>query len=360
MPSAIRGVRPAAPRSLVRRGTPPWARTRPRAKADAAEPRPARSRPGIFSIPKLFSITRFARIRGGWRREDGKERSKTTGYERTETELVNEALGLAEGPPPPPPPPPPGGGGGSGGGSFFNRFGHEDGWWHLRGYGMLVSVLFCACKTLVTWCSASPTDAAGMCDLGFLFCCAMLALASLFPSIAVLRPILVELIGVHILCEMLFYGAILPRWDPDFKMGPDMWTHHGATVVGAAYLLYVGAVYGAVFWWIGCQLIITEITTFLPIAFHQATKSRRVKGTRSMVLGALMPTGFALRTALSMKVVYNFVEALKYSAGTVPLWGIGLGAGCTIACLNVYWTIRIIKGTIKAMRKQRSAPVATK
>ncbi|GHP01261.1 hypothetical protein PPROV_000001700 [Pycnococcus provasolii] len=307
---------------------------------------------GVGSIPKLFSIARFARTRGGWRREDGRRRRNARGYERTDLDLVGDALGLAvpleagggngNG----------GGGDGKGGGGGFNRFGHEDGWWHLRGFGALVSVLFFFCKLLVCWCSTMPTDSAGMCDLGFLFCCAMLAIVALFPSVAVLRPFLVEMIGVHIICEMAFYGAILPRWDHEFKMPWDMWTHHGATVVGASYLLWAGATQGAVFWWIGCQFIVTELTTFLPIAFKQANKQRgRVKGTKSIVLGTLFPVAFIGRTALSLTIVYNFMEALKYSAGPVPFWGIGLGSGLTISFLNSYWTWKIFKGTAKAMSK---------
>lgn len=161
---------------------------------------------------------------------------------------------------------------------------------------------------------------------------------------------------------MLFYGVLLPLIDPaaEYRMAPEMWLHHVASVLGGltAAALAAGAG-GSVFAWLGAQMVVTEITTFLPVAFHQALKSRRMRGARSVVLGVLMPLAFGLRVVLSARVVVNLLLAVNALGGaaSVPLWclPLGLSTSATILGLNVYWLGKILAGSGRAVLKQRRA-----
>lgn len=206
-------------------------------------------------------------------------------------------------------PPPPGGGEGPPGGGDWPT------WPARRGFPWLATLFFMAAKSLVCWCAADPKAAATNIDLGFLLAMALLACASLAPSpLAVLRPLLVKLTVGHIVLEMAFYGFILNAIDPaaDYRMSPEMWVHHAAVALGGLHTAYLLALPGTgAFAWAGTQLIITEITTFLPVAFHAAIKNKRMKGPRGVVLGVLFPAAFALRCVLSARVLGNYLALLR-------------------------------------------------
>jgi hypothetical protein len=168
----------------------------------------------------------------------------------------------------------------------------------------------------------------------------------------------VQLTVAHIVLEMAFYGVILNRIDPSaqYRMSREIWLHHLAVAFGGAHALTAASsLGGGVFLWVATQLIITEITTCLPVAFHQCLKNRRMKGARSAVLGLLMPSAFLLRCVLSAKVVHNYwsVTAALGGVSAVPLFWVSGVTAATIFALNVYWTGKIVHGGVKAVAKSR-------
>lgn len=249
-----------------------------------------------------------------------------------------------------------GGGGGSGGGGS-SREGDE-----ARSYAWAwaAALFILVAKSLVCWCCEDPKAAATNIDLGFLTAMSLLALASLQATpLGALRMPLVQLTLAHIVLEMLFYGFLLNRIDPSaqYKMAPEMWLHHAAVALGGAHILAVAARLpgAAAFVWVGTQLIVTEVTTCLPVAFHQAVKNKRLRGPRSAVLGLLFPSAFVLRVFWSSRVVWNYgaVVAAVGGPAAVPLWWVSGAASTVILGLNTFWTWKIVSGGIKAVAKRR-------
>ena len=256
-----------------------------------------------------------------------------------------------------------GGGGGGGGGSGGPP--PPEGWPVSRGFAWAAALFFMAAKSLVCWCSVDPKAAATNIDLGFLLGMALLACASLTPSpLAALRPLLIQLTLGHITLEMAFYGVILNVIDPaaNYKMSPEMWLHHIAVAVGGAHTVALMAqpAFSALSW-VGTQLIVTEITTFLPVAFHQAIKNKRMTGYRSVALGVLFPSAFALRCVMSARVFTNYMAVVKALGGTaaVPYWWVSGGCSVTILGLNLFWTAKILYGGVRQVMKRRSRAAAT-
>ena len=260
----------------------------------------------------------------------------------------------------------PGGGGGRGGGGGGGGDGGDEasdggaGRSYSPLYAFASAFFLLLAKSLVCWCSEDPKAAATNIDLGFLTAMALLAWASLSASpLGALRLLLVQLTVAHIILEMAFYGVLLNVIDPaaGYKMAPAMWLHHIAVALGGAHTLLVTApLGGGVFFWVGAQLIITEITTCLPVAFHQALKNRRMTGPRSVVLGTLMPAAFLLRCVLSFRVLHNYlaVTAALGGGAAVPFFWISSGCAATIFGLNLYWSSKIISGGLAAVRKKRA------
>jgi hypothetical protein len=256
-----------------------------------------------------------------------------------------------------------GGGGGGSGGSGSDGSSAADGWPVVRGFAWAAALFFMAAKSLVCWCSVDPKAAATNIDLGFLLGMALLACASLAPTpLAAMRPLLVQLTLGHIVAEMAFYGVILNKIDPSaaYKMSGEMWLHHVAVAVGGVHTVALMALpgYGA-FAWVGTQLIVTEITTFLPVAFHQALKNKRMTGGRSVVLGVLFPSAFALRVVMSAKVLRNYMAvANAFGLANVPFWWVSAACSVTILALNTLWTGKIVWGGARQVAKRRARSAA--
>ena len=248
------------------------------------------------------------------------------------------------------------GSGGSGGGSSGGDEARSYAW------AWAAAVFILLAKCIVCWCSEDPKAAATNIDLGFLTAMSLLAMASLQATpLGALRMPLVQLTLAHIVLEMFFYGFLLNRIDPSahYKMAPEMWLHHIAIAAGGAHILACAARLpgAAAFVWVGTQLIVTEITTCLPVAFHQAVKNKRLKGPRSAVLGLLFPSAFVLRVFWSGRVVWNYAAVVAAIGGptAVPFWWISGAASTVILGLNTYWTWKIVSGGIKAVAKKRAA-----
>ena len=135
-----------------------------------------------------------------------------------------------------------GNGGNSNGGGWLRRFRDGDGDDFPKGFGSISALCFMLAKLLVCWCSADPAFAAKLVDVGFLLGLSLVAIASLTPSLITARPVLVELALMHIGLELFFYGFSLPRLDPSSsqQLGPAMFAHHIATIMGGVYMLAMG------------------------------------------------------------------------------------------------------------------------
>jgi len=267
----------------------------------------------------------------------------------------------------------PTGGGAGGGGGGGSRGGGGDGAGAADGDGVRASARYAgaaalfllAAKSLVCWCSEDPKAAAAHVDLGFLTAMALLSWASLTAGpLAGMRLLLVQLTVAHIILEMAFYGVLLNAIDPSagYQMAPAMWVHHAAVALGGLQTLATGAALGGgVLLWVGAQLIITEVTMCLPVAFHEAIKNKRMRGGRSLVLGVLMPSAFVLRTVLSFRVLHNYMAvtaALAAGGVAVPLGWISGVTAAVIFALNGYWTTKIFAGGLRAIQKQRRLKAA--
>ena len=167
---------------------------------------------------------------------------------------------------------------------------------------------------------------------------------------------LLELVLSHIVLELFFYNFALQHIDPTAKynMSAEMWLHHLAVAIGGAHVMFLGSMPGfAAFFWPSCQLIVTEITTFFPVSFHNAIKHKKLTGVRSILLGVSLPSAFLLRAALSLKVVLNYWNMVQLFGGpaAVPFWWVSAATGGTILLLNTYWTIKCIYGGARTIRK---------
>lgn len=115
------------------------------------------------------------------------------------------------------------------------------------------------------------------------------------------------------------------------------------------------------FHWCSVQLLITEITSFLPVAFHQAIQDGRMDAKRQSVIGVVFPLAFVARTVLSIFVTANFLHAVRaLGPMRVEYWPVGAVAGTTLASLNIMWTYRIVQGTVKAIQKQMKKKAAVR
>jgi len=326
-------------------------RALPRPAAAAAPPRPRRGAAQPSRLPSAPSHPAARR-----------KTSCRAGYNFTQSRADGTLTWLSGGGPWTPN----GGGGGGGGGGRGGRGGGGPGGSsgdEARSsacFAAAAALFLLAAKSLVCWCSEDPKAAAAAIDLGFLTAMALLSWASLTPTpLAGMRLLLVQLTVAHIVLEMAFYGFLLNRIDPSagYRMAPAMWVHHAAVAVGGLHTLALTAgLGGGVFLWVGAQLIITEITMCLPVAFHEALRTKRMRGPRSLLLGLLMPSAFVLRTVLSFRVLQNYLAvtaALTAGGVAVPLYWVSASTAAVIFGLNGYWTTKIFAGGAKAVAKQR-------
>ena len=218
--------------------------------------------------------------------------------------------------------------------------------------GALVASLLTTGKATVVWCSKDSENSAALMDLGFLLCIGALGKAAISkPSLKVLQPVIVEIAVVHLLLEMCFNAAVLRKLDPKttYNMPVTMWIHHVASVVAGTICM---ATYNGRFNGLGTKLAITECTTFLPVAFRQARKANKLRGERSLFLGALMPVAFMWRTWWNFTVLTDFeasVRAMQKCNAVVRV--LGVGATTTVLGCNCWWTARILIGAKKILSK---------
>ena len=102
-----------------------------------------------------------------------------------------------------------------------------------------------------------------------------------------------------------------------------------------------------------CELGATEMTTALPVAFHQALINKKLTGARVSFFALTMPMSFAWRTKKSFSVLRRLHTDIqsKGGVGQVHLAWLGLLGTSTLVGLNAWWTFKIVKGAIKALRK---------
>ncbi len=107
----------------------------------------------------------------------------------------------------------------------------------------------------------------------------------------------------------------------------------------------------------------TEVTTFLPVAFRESVRSRKVSTDKnvSAVLGALFPLAFCWRTYWSgslwlrlLGVGHNYYATLAPSLANRLLWRAGEASVFTVVGSNVVWTCRILRGSLKVVMKNIS------
>merc|ERR1719359_1515488 len=104
-----------------------------------------------------------------------------------------------------------------------------------------------------------------------------------------------------------------------------------------------------------CELGATEMTTVLPVAFHQAVRNKKLSGSKVPFFSLSMPLAFMWRTQKSFTVLKRLQEDIKAKGGprAVHLAWLGLLGTSSIVGLNAWWTFKIIRGTLKALKKNR-------
>merc|ERR1712078_558719 len=111
---------------------------------------------------------------------------------------------------------------------------------------------------------------------------------------------------------------------------------------------------------VGVGIIGTEVTTFLPVAFREAVRSKKIsKAQVSSVLGVLFPLAFCWRTYWSSKlwvrllgVGRNYIATKQPNLLNLALWRLGEASVLTVVCSNVVWTCRIAKGSLGVVKKK--------
>lgn len=224
---------------------------------------------------------------------------------------------------------------------------------HLTlGSGAVVASLLTTGKAIVVWCSKDSENSAALTDLGFLLCLGALGEAAISrPVLKPLQPVIVEIAVVHLLLEILFNSVFLRKMDPKttYTMPTTMWIHHIASVVAGAICM---TTYDGRFNGLGTKLAVTECTTFLPVAFRQARKANKLKGDRSLVLGALMPIAFIWRTWWNFTVLTDFEESVRAMRTCNPVVrALGVAATSTVLGCNCWWTLRILIGAKRIISK---------
>mmetsp|Transcript_21004 Transcript_21004/g.58245 ORF Transcript_21004/g.58245 Transcript_21004/m.58245 type:complete len:177 (-) Transcript_21004:46-576(-) len=147
---------------------------------------------------------------------------------------------------------------------------------------------------------------------------------------------------VHLVGEMLLSA---PQVGADWKW--DLWLHHvsSALLLGLVLSIRVpGFVADSM------KLLVVECTTGVVAAFTEARRSKKLQGTQSVVLGALMLGAFTFRAAWSTWLLIHFfrsgrpqeilaaggVVAGAISAFILPLWA-----------LNYFWASKVYMSAFK-------------
>ena len=232
------------------------------------------------------------------------------------------------------------------------------------GFASFLAAVLLVSKVLVVWCTNDAETAFMSIDLGFLTFLGWICLFAFRSTpMAVLHPFLIELGSAVILEEMLFSMVLVNKIKPDLnhKWTKDFLVHHVASAIMGWLALYFtlnGRAPGTGF--VGVGIIGTEVTTFLPVAFREAVRSKKIsKAQVSSVLGVLFPLAFCWRTYWSSKlwvrllgVGRNYIATKQPNLLNLALWRLGEASVLTVVCSNVVWTCRIAKGSLGVVKKK--------
>lgn len=232
------------------------------------------------------------------------------------------------------------------------------------GFASFLAAVLLVSKVLVCWCTNDAETAFMSIDLGFLSFLGWLCLFAFRSApMAVLHPFLIELGSAVILEEMLFSMVLVNKVKPELnhKWTKDFLVHHVASAIMGWLALYFtlnGRAPGCGF--VGVGVIGTEVTTFLPVAFREAVRSKKVsKAQISSVLGVLFPLAFCWRTYWSSKMFVrllgvgsNYIATKQPNMVNYCLWRLGEASVFTVVCSNVAWTYRIAKGSLSVVKKK--------
>jgi hypothetical protein len=243
-----------------------------------------------------------------------------------------------------------GAGAGSGGGAELDS---------LVGPGSLPAVLLFLGKAALCWCTGDSELANSGVDMGTLVMAGGLCEATVRdPALAAFQPVLIQACVGHILLELIFNTAVIRRIDPETKyyLTNDLVAHHVATLATTVFAVAggCGEYRQGAFLGMACELAATEMTTLLPVAFHQAVRNRKMSGSRVSFFTLTMPASFVWRTHRCYSVLKRFHADIMAKGGPreVRLAWLGLAGTASLVGLNAWWTFKIFRGTLKALRKQ--------
>lgn len=230
-----------------------------------------------------------------------------------------------------------------------------------NGFASFLAVILLVSKCLVCWCTADAETAFMSIDLGFLTFLGWLCLFAFRSTpMAVLHPFLIEMGSAIIMEEMLFSIFLINKIKPDLnhKVTKDFLVHHVASAIMgwlAFYFCSRAPGTGSV----GVGVIGTEITTFLPVAFREAVRSKKISKTKiSILLGAVFPIAFCWRSYWSANMWMRLLKVGKAYVSTQPglhnviLWRCGEASVLTVVCSNFVWTYRIMRGSLTVVMKK--------
>ena len=228
------------------------------------------------------------------------------------------------------------------------------------GYASFLALILLTSKSLVCWCASDPETAFMSIDLGFLTFLGWLCLFAFRTApLAVIRPFLIELGSAIIMEEMLFSMVLVNKIRPelDHKITKDFLVHHIASgIMGWLALYFCSRAPGTDM--VGVGVVGTEVTTFLPVAFRESVRSKKIKESGiSAVLGVLFPLAFCWRTYWSSKMWLRLLSVGRNYIATNPpvfqqfLWRTGEASVLTVVGSNVVWTYRILRGSLKIVMK---------
>jgi len=222
--------------------------------------------------------------------------------------------------------------------------------------GIAAALLFVLSKALVCYCSDDIESCAAGIDLGCVLTMGAFALASRRnPDLASMRPLLIETAVAHLFFEMVYNGNFLPKLDPKtrYRMRTDMYIHHISSVLAGIWCFRTPMFHSH-----GVDLLITECTTGLPMAFRQALISRKLKKRQGKILAAMMPLAFTWRCYWNIDILRRFLKEISSPEGqelakmAPGYWIPTIGLLCISGC-NTWWLSRIIRGVIHQLRASR-------
>ena len=228
----------------------------------------------------------------------------------------------------------------------------------LLGPGSLSAALLLAGKAALSWCAEDSELANSGVDMGALVALGGLSEVSMRdPALAAFQPVLIQACVGHILLELVYNTVLIKRIDPNTKyhLTRDLLAHHLATLATTFFAMVggQGEYCRGECLQMACELGATEMTTALPVAFHQALINKKLTGARVSFFSLTMPMSFAWRTKKSFSVLRRLHADIqsKGGVGQVHLAWLGLLGTSTLVGLNAWWTFKIVKGALKALRK---------